>query len=172
MSEPYLSAIKIFAFNFAPRGWADCSGQLLAISQNSALFSLLGTQYGGDGRTTFGLPDLRGRTGIHFGQGPGLPNYQQGAKSGEESHTLSAAEIPAHNHIMVASGNTADLPGASGNLLAKTGSAPLFSATQNGTAMAVNTVANAGNGQAHNNLPPYLAVNYCIALVGLFPSRN
>src|SRR6266536_3909865 len=108
MAEPFLSEIRIFSFNFAPKGWAMCNGQLLPINQNQALFSLLGTTYGGNGQTTFALPDLRGRVPIHFGQGQGLPNYNLGERGGEETHTLSSLELAQHSHTASASSNTAD----------------------------------------------------------------
>jgi microcystin-dependent protein len=171
-AEPFLSEIQIFAFQFAPRFWAQCNGQTLPINQNQALFSLLGTTYGGNGQTTFQLPDLRGRTTLHFGALSGGGTYSQGQRAGEENHTLTGTEMAPHNHIMQASVNTADQPNADGNLLSKSGSFPLFSTTQNATAMAGNTIANSTGGQAHSNMQPYLVVNYCIALSGIFPSRN
>ena len=172
MADSFISEIQIYAFSFAPRNWAQCNGQLLPISQNQALFSLLGTTYGGNGQTTFGLPDLRGRTPLSFGQRPGGSNYSQGQVGGEENHTLVTAEMPAHNHQMVASSNVADQTNADGNLLAKDGSAALFSTTQNATALAGTMVAPNAGGQAHPNVQPYLVLNYCMCLNGIFPSRN
>jgi microcystin-dependent protein len=163
----------MFGGNFAPRGWALCDGQLLAVSQNDALFSLLGTIYGGDGRTTFGLPDLRGRLPIHAGQGPGLSNRQLGSKSGTETETLTVAQIPAHDHDMFASteaGNTMS-PGSS--FLANTGRVRMYRATSGtNVTMHANTLANAGGSQGHTNLMPSLCVNFIIALVGIYPSRT
>ena len=172
MGTPYLSEIRIFSFNFAPKNWAMCNGQTLAINQNQALFALLGTTYGGNGSTNFALPNLQGRTGLHFGTQLGGPTYTLGQKGGQENYTLLTTEIPAHNHIMVASSNAADQPNANGNLLAKGGTFALFHTAQNGSVMGVNTIANAGGSQGHPNLPPYLVVNFCIALSGIFPSRN
>jgi microcystin-dependent protein len=170
-TEAYLSEIQIYAFSYAPKNWAQCNGQQMAISQNQALFSLLGTTYGGNGTTTFNLPDLRSRTSLHFGNSPG-GNFSQGQSGGEENHTLSIAEIPAHIHQVIASSNTADQPNPDGNLLAKGGTAALFATTQNNTVMAANTIANGGAGQGHPNLQPYLVLNFCICLAGIFPSRN
>lgn len=171
-SQPYVSEIQMFAFQFAPKFWAQCNGQLLPINQNQALFSLLGTTYGGNGTVNFALPDLRGRAPLHFGALSGGGTYFQGQVGGEENHTLTTIEIAQHTHLMQASGNIADQPNADGNLLSKGGSFPLFSTTQNGTAMAGNMVANGGGGQGHANIQPYLVINYCIALTGIFPSRN
>lgn len=167
MSEPFLAEIRIVGFNFAPRGWAFCDGQILPINQNQALFSLLGTTYGGDGRTSFGLPELRGRTPLHPGDGITL-----GAKSGEETHTLSTAEIPQHSHAMQGSGDaaTTNTPGNS-QVFARATQSTYHTPGANVGAVA-GTVSNTGGGQAHNNMQPSLAVNFCIALQGLFPSRN
>jgi microcystin-dependent protein len=171
-SQPFISEIQIFAFNFAPKNWVQCNGQTLAIAQNQALFSLLGTTYGGNGVTTFQLPNLMSRTPNSFGASSGNGNYNQGQVGGEESHALTLSEMPPHNHFMQASSNDADLPNADGNLLAKKGSSPLYNNTQNNTAMSPATIAFAGGGQGHQNIQPYLVLNYCIALVGIFPSRN
>ena len=170
MSEPFLAEIRIVGFNFAPRGWAFCDGQLLPINQNQSLYSLLGTTYGGDGRTSFALPDLRSRTAIHRGDG-----YQLGQKGGAETVALSAAEIAEHTHSAQASSNAANQrPIDSQAILAKAtpdtdmlygDSAALVSLTSH-------TIANVGGGQAHNNMQPYTTLSYCIALQGLFPSRN
>ena len=168
MSEPFLAEIRIVGFNFAPRGWSFCDGQILPINQNQSLYSLLGTTYGGDGRTSFALPDLRCRTPIHNGLSDGGPNHPLGQKSGEEAHPLSANEMPAHDHALQAASANGDAPVPIGNLL---------SAFANGyrdgtdlTDMVAGTVANVG-GQAHNNMQPSLALNFCIALQGFFPSR-
>ncbi|MDH3403859.1 MAG: tail fiber protein [Acidobacteriota bacterium] len=166
MSEPFLAEIRMVGFNFAPRGWAFCDGQILPINQNQSLYSLLGTTYGGDGRTSFALPDLRGRTPIHVGDGHSL-----GQKTGEETHTLSAAEIPSHQHVAQASTADATAGTPSGNVLARSTS-PLYAGPTGLTALNALSVSSAGGGQAHDNMMPYLALSFCIALQGLFPSRN
>jgi microcystin-dependent protein len=172
MSTPFLGVVRVFAFNFPPRGYALCNGQLLAINTNQALFALLGTTYGGNGTTNFALPNLQGRAPIHFGQGAGLPSYALGQTSGAENHTLIATEMPQHTHQAVGSGNNADQTYPPGNTWAKNGSAAGFTnAAANGT-MAAGSVSNAGGSQPHNNMSPYLVVNYSIALQGIFPSRN
>jgi microcystin-dependent protein len=178
--DPFLAQIILFAGNFAPRGWAFCEGQLLPIAQNQALFSILGTTYGGDGRTTFGLPDLRGRAPIHPGTGPGLSNHTLGQKSGQETVTLTTNQLPSHSHtahMMASSGqgttNTAD--GNALNHIPKGGTPPYFYNSDNPTiAMNANSVVvdNAGGGQAVNNMQPVLALNYIIAVQGTFPSRT
>ena len=169
MSEPFLGQIQAFGFNFAPRGWAFCSGQILSIAQNTALFSLLGTTYGGNGQTTFALPDLRGRTPLHMGQGPGLSSYDLGQVAGTESVTLLSTQMPAHNHTHVASsGPPADnLPG--GNFVA---AAAIYAASPGDSVMAPSSIGIAGGNQPHPNMQPYLVLNWCIALEGIFPSRN
>lgn len=168
MSEPFLAEVRMMGFNFAPRGWAFCDGQILPINQNQSLYSLLGTTYGGDGRTSFALPDLRGRTPIHKSNAHPL-----GQKGGEETHTLSAAEMPAHTHGAQGSTNAATAGDAAGNVTATADSAIYGTyAAANATAMGALKIGNAGGGQAHNNMQPYQTVNYCIALRGLFPSRN
>lgn len=169
MSEPFLGQIQPFGFSFAPRGWAKCDGSLIAISSFSALFSLLGTTYGGDGRTTFGLPDLRGRVSLHQGTGPGLTPRIIGAKSGEESVFLTENEIPPHNHLL--NGQSAK---ATGNELDKKvlASAEIYIDPPVNTELASDSISFTGGGLAHNNVPPYLVINWCIALTGLFPSRN
>lgn len=177
--DPLIGQLLIFAGNFEPRGWAFCNGQILPISDNAALFSLLGTTYGGDGRTTFGLPDLRGRAPIHFGQGNGLTNHALGARVGQESITLTQNQLPAHNHPaqMMASAGTGTTNTADGNALAHSkGGAEPFLYNGNDPTIAMHTatvsVANTGGGQAVNNIQPVLALNYIIALQGIFPSRN
>lgn len=173
MSEPFLAEIRIVGFNFAPRGWAFCDGQILPINQNQSLYSLLGTTYGGDGRTSFALPDIRGRTPIHVGQNPsGGQFFTEGKKSGEETHTLSAAEMPQHNHDARASGAAANAPNSSGALLGQSQPFPVYEPPGNSVNLNSGAIANVGGGQAHNNMQPYLVINYCIALQGLFPSRN
>jgi microcystin-dependent protein len=175
MAEPFIGQITLFAGNFAPRGWAFCQGQLLAIAQNTALFSILGTTYGGNGQTTFALPDLRGRTPVGPGQGPGLSNYSLGQSAGVESVTLSMNEMPQHTHALNA--NTADAtqraPGVD-RVLAReaTAQTAIYSTAAPNTAMSPQAIGAVGSSQPHTNLQPYLAVNYIIALEGIFPSRN
>lgn len=170
--EPFIGQIQLFGFNFAPRGWAFCEGQLLAISQYTALFSLLGTTYGGDGRTTFGLPDLRGRVPIGPGTGPGLSTYRWGQKGGQERVTLNINEIPSHTHTMMATTVAGSSSNPSGMLLAETGALDKEYGTGALTAMNNQAIGQMGGNQPHNILQPYLAVYYCIALVGVFPSRS
>jgi microcystin-dependent protein len=180
MAEPFIGEIMIFAGNFAPRGWALCQGQLLSISQNAALFSILGTTYGGDGITNFALPDLRGRYPRGVGQGPSLSNVVEGEMSGAETVTLNLNEIPAHTHTATENvSNAVGTVGApNGGFLAKDptgGSVPMYNSTPTSgkslNAGAI-TVGSAGGSQPHSVLDPYLGLNYCIALVGIFPSRN
>lgn len=170
MSEPFLGEIKMFAGNFAPRGFAKCDGQLLAINQNDALFSLLGTIYGGDGRTTFGLPELRGRTPIHHGSGPGLTPRSIGAKSGQERVTLFANDLPAHQHALQAENDAANSNGPANNVLANTSTAIYVSGGL--TPMEGTSIANTGGGAAHNNVMPFQCICYIIALTGIYPSRD
>lgn len=169
--QPFIGQIKLFGFNYNPRGHAFCNGALLSIQQNQALFALLGTTYGGNGTTTFGLPNLQGRAAINFGQSPGLSFYVMGQTAGEENHTLTIGEMPPHNHPVLSTANSADQTYPPNNLLANNGSAPAFRNTAGG-AMNAGTIANAGGSQGHNNMSPYLVLNYCIALQGIFPSRN
>jgi microcystin-dependent protein len=173
MDAPFIGMLALFGFNFPPRGWAQCNGQLLPIAQNTALFSLLGTQYGGNGTTTFGLPDLRGRVPIHLGQGPGLSNYSQGQVGGTENVTLLATEMPAHTHTLrgiTEAGSTAVPTGA---MLANTGALDKeYGVPGTLTTMHASAISPAGSGQPHSNMQPYLVLNYCIALQGIFPSRN
>lgn len=166
MSEPFLAEIRLFTFNFAPKGWALCNGQLLPINQNQALFSLLGTTYGGNGQTTFALPNLQGRVPIHFGSG-----FLLGESAGEETHTLTAAELPAHTHPVVASSNVPTQPGPVNNFWPNGGGAIPY-ASNSDTTMDPQAVAPLGGGQAHENRPPFLVVNFCIALQGIFPPQN
>lgn len=162
----------MFAGNFAPREWAFCDGQLLAISQNTALFSLFGTIYGGDGETTFGLPDLRGRVPIHAGSGPGLSTRQLGSSSGSETETLGIPALTAHSHTYQASAHLADEAHPTGNVLAQpTAASPYFPAAPS-VALATTAVGDVGGGQSHANLMPFLCVNFIVALFGVYPSQN
>ena len=182
MSDPFVGEIRPFGFTFAPRGWALCNGQLLSIASNSALFALIGTNYGGDGRVTFGLPDLRGCAAMHFGTGPGLTPRSIGQRGGSETNTLSVSQLPAHNHVVTATARCRD---GAGNINTAAGhvwsdDAGVSSATYSSEApddnMAGNAIdtscANTGGGGSVNNMQPYLVINYCIALVGIFPSRS
>jgi microcystin-dependent protein len=177
MSEPFIGQIMMFAGNFAPKGWAFCEGQLLPIAQNTALFSILGTTYGGNGTTTFALPDLRGRVPIQPGQGPGLSPYSLGQMSGSESVTLIATQMPAHTHAFGAHGGQGDQPSPEGNVPAVTvdpnTQQPLnsYSGTVS-TTMAPSSVSLTGGSQPHQNMQPYLCLNFIIALEGIFPSRS
>ena len=173
MSEPFIGEIKMFAGNFAPRGWALCDGQLLSIAQNNALFALLGTTYGGDGRTTFGLPDMRGRIPVHPGSGPGLTTRRQGEKSGAETHTLTMNEISNHTHNVQAINKPGDSGNPENRLWASSSGAPLsYSDANPGDEMSPDAIVAVGGGQQHNNMMPTLCVNFIIALFGIFPSRN
>ena len=169
--SPYLGEIIVVGFNFAPIGWAECNGQILAISQNQALFALVGTIYGGDGQQTFALPDLRGRTPLHQGQGPGLSNYVIGQVGGVEEVTLTVNQMPSHNHTVAGSANTGTLASPSGNIWATQARAAVYSSSGN-TVMAPGVLGTAGGGQPHDNVSPYLAMNYIIALEGIFPTQN
>lgn len=165
MGTPYLSEIRIFSFGFAPKGWAQCNGVLLAINQNQAIFALLGTTYGGDGRVNFALPNLQGRIPLHMGNGQTI-----GQLGGEENHTLSMAEIPLHNHTWSATNAAANSSGPASNLL---GSAAEYnSSASNLVAMYQSVLATVGASQPHLNMQPYLTLNFCIALQGIFPSQN
>jgi microcystin-dependent protein len=188
-TDTYLGAVGMFAGNFAVRGWAFCDGQMLAISQNTALFAILGTTYGGDGRTTFAVPDLRGRMALHPGNGPGLSSYRLGQRGGQETVTLDSSQIPSHTHIATGklvttaapAGNSPDsnLPGTisgrttpgneSVNISGWGPTAGSGFGAENGVNVAVN---NTGGGLSHNNIQPFLCINYEIALVGIFPSRT
>lgn len=176
MSEPFLAEVRIVGFNFAPRGWAFCDGQILPINQNQSLYSLLGTTYGGDGRTSFALPDLRGRTPIHVGRSNGGGDHREGQKSGEETHTLAVNEMPQHRHVAQAFSEQADSGDPSNRLLSDPplSVGQIYSARDADLNVQMNSqmVFNVGGSQAHDNMQPYLAVNFCIALQGLFPSRN
>ncbi|MEQ1905402.1 MAG: tail fiber protein [Pirellulaceae bacterium] len=172
MAEPFLGQIQAFGFNFAPQGWATCNGQLLSIAQNTALFALLGTTYGGNGQTTFALPDLRGRSAIHMGQGPGLSNWSIGQSGGAESATLTVGNLPTHNHPFSVSCNN----GAGGNdnpqnNFPSVSNEDVYATTQNAQ-MGPMTTGNNGSSQPFSILDPRLTVNFCIALFGIFPPRS
>jgi microcystin-dependent protein len=173
MADPFVAEIRIFPFNFAPRGWAWCDGQLLPLSQNTALFSLLGTTYGGNGKSNFALPDLQGRAPMHPGQGPGLSLHDLGETGGSETVTLLESEIPSHAHALRASSSPADNPGPAGNSFARvpSGATP-YTTTATLVSMAPESLAPAGGDQPHNNLQPYLTFYFCIALQGVFPPRG
>lgn len=168
MAEPFLSEIRLMSFGFAPRGWALCNGQLLPINQNQALFSLLGTTFGGDGRVNFGLPDFRGRTPIHVGSGHTL-----GERGGEQGHTLTINEIPTHLHVLNASSAnaTAAVP-SNTTVLAASQNYEAYRQPSNLVALAAGTVSNVGGSQAHLNMQPFLVINFSIALQGIFPSAT
>jgi microcystin-dependent protein len=170
--DPFLAEIRIFPFNFAPKGWAMCDGQILSIQQNTALFSLLGTTYGGDGRTNFALPNFQGVSPIHPGQGPGLSLRDLGETSGTETVTLLPSELPAHTHPANCNSGTGDQYGPPGNFWATdAGGNNEYNATAT-SAMAPGAVGPVGGNQPHNNLQPYLVLNFCIALQGVFPPRS
>ncbi len=166
MAEPFLSEIRIMSFGYAPKGWAMCNGQLLPINQNQALFSLLGTTFGGDGRVNFALPDLRGRTPIHVGSGHTL-----GERGGEQAHTLSIAELPTHTHVLTGSSANGNALIPANSLMAATPN-QLYHAASGLVAMNPASVATTGGSQAHPNQQPFLTLNFCIALQGIFPSPN
>src|SRR5688572_15518830 len=165
MAEPFMGEIKIVGFGFPPKGWAECNGQFLPINQNQALFSLLGTMYGGNGQTTFALPDFRGRTGIHVGSG-----FIQGQAGGQEFHTLTQSEMPAHNHFVQATSSSGNSNIPLGNLLAEV-NAGMYATTPN-TTLHPSSITNTGGSQPHENRQPFLVLNFIIALQGVFPSRN
>jgi microcystin-dependent protein len=162
MAEPFLGEIRLMSFNFAPKGWALCNGQFLPINQNQALFSILGTTYGGNGQTTFALPDLRGRVPNHVGGG-----FTEGGRGGEEAHTLTQSELPAHPHSFSASSTNADTPDTT--ILAKSNN--VYAPSGNLTTLSPASISATGN-QPHENMQPYAVISFCIALQGIFPSRN
>jgi microcystin-dependent protein len=172
MSEPFLGEIRVFALNFEPRGWAACDGRIMPINVNTALFSILGTTFGGDGRTTFGLPDLRGKIPLGAGTGPGLTARELGASGGTETVTLSANQLPSHNHAAKCNSGNGNQYGPANHYWAQdAGGAKEYGATGTGQ-MSAAAIAPAGGSQPHGNLQPYTVVNYCIALTGIFPSRS
>jgi microcystin-dependent protein len=171
MADPFVAEIRIFPFNFAPKGWAWCDGQIMPLSQNTALFSLLGTTYGGNGKSNFALPDLQGRVPMHPGQGPGLSLHDLGEMGGSDTVTLLESEIPAHTHTLRVSPDDADLNGpAPDRVLARSSGAFAYSAAQNLVSMPA--MALAGGDAPHNNMQPYLTFYFCIALQGVFPPRT
>jgi microcystin-dependent protein len=170
MADPFVAEIRIFPFNFAPKGWAFCDGQVMLIAQNTALYSLLLTTYGGNGTTTFALPDLQGRAPMHPGQGPGLSARTLGESAGSDTVTLQESELPAHSHAVRAASDDAAFKTASGKLVASGNTMFANTAAPNRT-LAPEALAPAGGGQPHNNLQPYLTLNFCIALLGVFPPR-
>ena len=173
MSQPFIGEIRMFGGNFAPQSWAFCSGQLVAISQNEALFSLLGTTYGGDGQNTFALPDLRGRVPVHRGQGPGLSSYDLGEVGGVETVSLLTEQLPAHNHALVASTGTASPTSEPGGSVTAAASAPLYVEPPAALAgMSSQAIASAGGTQPHDNVAPFLCVSFIICLEGIYPARN
>lgn len=173
MATPILGEIRNFGFNFPPRFWAQCAGQLLPIAQNAALFSLLGTTYGGNGTTNFALPDLRGRTPIGFGQGPGLSNYTQGQAAGTESTTLLSTNLPSHTHTLNAKTGVGNQGAPTGHVLAASDQRnSQYTSAAADTTLAATAIGSTGSGVPISNMQPYLATNYCIALQGIFPSRN
>jgi len=172
MSDPFVAEIRIFGFNFAPRGWAFCDGQILPISQNTALFSLLGTMYGGDGRTTFGLPNLKDRVALGWGEGPGLTPRDLGGSGGVDSVTLTTAQIPNHTHVLTCSNETGEDRRAVGEAMARSVGGALYGPVPaNPVTLAPQAVAVVGSDLPHNNVMPTLVLNYCIAMQGVFPPR-
>jgi microcystin-dependent protein len=172
--DPFVAEIRIFPFNFAPKGWAWCDGQLLPLSQNTALFSLLGTTYGGNGKSNFALPDLQGNAPMHPGQGPGLSLHDLGEIGGSETVMLLESEMPAHAHTVNVGGNfdIGDSNVPTGNIIAKSSNGFAYAAAQNLTPMSFNAIAPEGGDQPHNNMMPYLTFYFCIALQGVFPPRT
>jgi microcystin-dependent protein len=173
--DPFVAEIRIFPFNFAPKGWAFCDGQILPLSQNTALFSLLGTTYGGDGKSNFALPNMQGNAPMHPGQGPGLSLHDLGETGGSDTVSLLESEIPSHSHFMRAhNGDPADVQNPSPNVvMAQSANGFAYQTTiQNVVSMSDNTLAPAGGDQPHNNLQPYLTLNFCIALQGVYPPRT
>jgi len=175
MADPFVAEIRIFPFNFAPKGWAWCDGQLLPLSQNTALFSLLGTTYGGNGKSNFALPDLQGRAPMHPGQGPGLSLHDLGETGGSETVTLLESEIPSHNHFVKVSTEQGDVqePTSTTSVARPVGALPFVPAAGAPlTSMSFNSLTPAGGDQPHNNMMPYLTCYFCIALQGVFPPRS
>lgn len=176
MSDPFVAEIRIVGFNFPPKGWALCNGQLIPISQNTALFSLLGTTYGGDGKSTFALPDLQGRAPLHPGQGPGLSDRVLGEQGGSQAVSLLSSEVPAHTHAAGASSQPGGSNSPQAGIWAKTEALGAEQAHYAPAAptepMSGDAISPSGGGQPHNNMPPYLVLNFCIAMQGIFPPRS
>jgi len=175
--DPFVAEIRIFPFNFAPKGWAFCDGQILPLSQNTALFSLLGTTYGGDGKSNFALPNMQGNAPMHPGQGPGLSLHDLGETGGSDTVSLLESEIPAHTHALMADsgrgvGNRVTTPASTTAIADGSGVSPYLNTSANLTNLSGNAVAPAGGNQPHNNLQPYLTLNFCIALQGVYPPRT
>lgn len=168
---PFIGEVRWFAGSFAPRDWAECDGQLLQIASNTALFSILGTTYGGDGRVTFGLPDLRGRAMVHTGNGPGLSSRPRGQKAGSESETVQVTQLPSHQHTLKASSTRGDSVLPDNRAISRVGRLRIFANTPD-TDMGATSIADTGGGQSHNNMQPYIPMTCIIALQGVFPSRN
>jgi microcystin-dependent protein len=172
MADPFVAEIRIYPFNFAPKGWAFCNGQVLPLSQNTALFSLLGTTYGGDGKSNFALPDMQGNAPMHPGQGPGLSLHDLGESGGSDTVTLLESEIPSHPHALNASYSDGIATQPTGQLFAQGVGVNIWSTGTANTALAASAIAPAGGDQPHNNLQPYLTLNFCIALQGVYPPRT
>lgn len=172
MAEPFVGEIRIFAGSFAPVGWAFCEGQLLPISENDALFTLIGTTYGGDGQSTFALPDLRGRVPIHQGQGPGLSSHILAESGGAEEITLTATQIPAHQHVLTGTSAIGDEPSPANHFLARTTNTDIYTGDAPDVNMAAAAIGPTGGSQPHTNFQPYLCVNFIISLFGIFPQQN
>lgn len=172
MAQPYIGEIRLFAGNFAPVGWAFCDGSILPISQNEALFNLIGTTYGGDGQSTFALPDMRGRVPVHQGQGPGLSLHVIGELAGSEQVTLIPSQLPSHNHVLNATTTAASsASGVTGSLTGTAATTNFYGSTPGGGALAPQALANTGGSQPHNNMAPFLGLSFIIALFGIFPSQ-
>jgi microcystin-dependent protein len=171
MSDPFLGEIRLFPYNFAPVGWSPCDGRLLSIAENSALFSLLGTTYGGDGRVTFALPDLRGRVAVSSGQGPGLSDRALGSAGGEESVTLTTDGLPAHSHAVIANGTKGASASPAGKVPGHASGATVYADVSDGAQLKHTAIAATGGSQPHDNLQPYLALTYCISTDGIYPTR-
>ncbi len=174
MAEPFIAEVRIFPYNFAPRGWANCDGQLLPIAQNTALFALIGTLYGGVGRTTFGLPNLKGRAVIHPGNGPGLSPYNLAQRGGVEKVTLIESQMASHNHDLMTTTSDGNSRDPTNRVLARSSGAAAYQTNTTGNLVQMNqlTLQDTGGGQAHNNMLPFLTLRFCIALQGIFPSRS